>query len=917
MPFVSFALRRICTVMVAGAFLALSASAQTLPRVPFEQYQLANGLRVILSVNKSMPAVNVNLWYHVGAKNERPGRTGFAHLFEHMMFQGSKHLPGEYFSYAERAGANVMSGGLNGTTSEDRTNYFETVPSGSLEFALWMEADRMGFLVDGLTKEKLSNQQDVVKNEKRQSDNEPYNIVEELVATNLYPVGHPYGHTVIGSMDDLTAATMEDVTDFFRTWYTPNNCVLTVVGDFDPAQAKALIKKHFGPIPSGPAVARPTIDIPTLSTTKRIVARDRAPQARLYLYYPVPQMYSAVEPALDFAASALGKGKNSLLYKKLVQDLGLASGVAVYNSCREISGEFTIVVTARPGKSLEEIRTVVDQELAAFAKSGPKESDLLRERAQMEMAFLSGLERIGGFGGIADRLNSYMTFLGDPDKFQWDFDRYQTVTTADVTREFNHWIAGKPRLEIEVIPESGGRPDAPEFDRTKEPPTADVASVALPTPQKTTLPNGLDVVVLSRPGLPKVEGVLIIKSQNLSELEAKSGASFLTAAMVDEGTRTRTGAQIREELELLGTSMNIGGGKFGATMSFAALKKNLGPSFSIFSDVILHPAFPEKDFERERKLAMDAALRAKSNPSSLANRAFMKAVFPNHPVGVPSSGTEASLKGLTVADLQAVYDQHWKPNNAVLILTGDIDLVQAEKLAKEHFGGWKKGTVTVPSLPKPSAPSTRTVYLIDKQNAPQSFIMVGSTAPNHFSPEYLKIQLMNGLFGGAFGSRLNMNLREDKGYTYGAFCNIAMEAEYGFWAVGTGVQTKFTVPSLTEIRKEILGMRGEIPIADKELDDIRKNLTRGYSQNFESLNQLLGETAPYIQHGYPMEQLTGFIAGVNRCTPSDVLSTARSILDFDHATVVVVGDLAQIEKPIRDLGWGTVVVLDADGAVIR
>ncbi len=889
-------------------------SAQQLPRIAFEKYTLANGLDVILSVNKSIPAVNVNLWYHVGSKNEAPGKTGFAHLFEHMMFQGSKHVIGEYLSLVEQAGANLRTGGVNGTTSSDRTNYFETVPTTSLEYALWLESDRMGFLGDALTMEKFTNQQDVVKNEKRQGDNAPYAAVQYMVAENLYPAGHPYAHTVIGSIEDLTNATLDDVKDFFETWYVPNNCTLTLVGDFDPSEAKTLIEKYFGPFAPGKPQARPGVNIPYLPRNKYVTATDRVPQARLQFIYPVPPQYSAEEAHLDFAASILGQGKTSYLYKKLVHELQLASSVVVYNAAREISGEFTIIVTARPGADVDRIRTVVDEEIAAFLAAGPSADEMQRIKAETESNFLSSLERIGGFGGIADKLGGYNTFMGTPDFFEQDYDRYQRVTPEEVTNSFRKWVADAHRLEIVITPETSGRPDAEEFDRTVVPSTEGSITFNAPTTESRTLDNGLEVVVSRRPALPLVSARLVIKTQDLLESEEKAGRSSMTATMLDEGTHTRTALQIQQDLDRYGSSLGVSGSKQRATVTLGAMQKYLDKSFEIFSDVILHPSFNDEEFERQRKQALDGLKRSNSNPGRVANKIFMKELFgTDHPLGRSSEGTDASLEALSTADLRETWSTFWRPNNASLLFVGDISIDDAVALAEKYLGEWKRATIPSTKLPKWSAPKGKVVYLVDRQGAPQSEIRIGSLAPDRMDPDYYTLLMTNVLLGGAFSSRLNLNLREDKGYTYGAFSGLSSERQYGYWMASAGVQTKYTKESMVEFKKEIEGIGGGIPVRTDELENMQKNLTRGYVQNFESNDMVAGQIAPLLSDGLPLSTLSDFIPKIEAQSAAGITAVAKKYFRFDDAVIVVVGDLSEIEPAIRSLNLGTVKVVDEEG----
>ncbi|MCZ7555576.1 MAG: insulinase family protein [Bacteroidia bacterium] len=909
---------RLLCVLVMIVTLRQQVVAQSLPKIEFEKYTLANGLQVILCVNRSIPAVNVNLWYHVGSKNEEQGKSGFAHLFEHMMFQGSKHVQGEYLALIERAGANLRTGGVNGTTNEDRTNYFQTVPTSSLEYALWMESDRMGFLDDVLTQESFANQQDVVKNEKRQGDNAPYSAVQYLVAEHLYPFGHPYAHTVIGSITDLTNATLDDVREFFNTWYVPNNCSLTLCGDFDPDVAKRLIRKYFGPIPAGKPLSRPGVNIPVLPSTKRVHATDRVPAARVEFVYAVPQQYSPEEAPLDAAAEILGQGKNSLLFRRLVSELKLANNVRVRNTSREIAGQFHIIVTASEGADLGRITTEIDEQIQAFAKQGSTSEDLLRFKAGAAMQFISGLERIGGFGGIADRLNGYNTYLGTPDYFQQDYDRYQQVSADAVKRDFRTWIADAHRLEVIITPETSSRPDAEEFDRSIPPSTEGPVVFQSPVVERTSLDNGLEVVVSRRGQLPLFSARLLLKTQDQLETADKAGCSALTADMLDEGTAKRNAIRIKEDLDRIGASLSVNGSKMSAAVSLRTLAQYRDEAMEIFSDVILNPAFPEQEFDRVRRQSIDDVRRGKNDPSTLASRLLATLLFgKEHPLGIPANGSETSLSALTTDDLRRTWGTFWRPNNAVLVFVGDITLEQAVSLAKKYLGEWKAADLPTQTLPTLVAPPAHTIYLCDRPSAPQSEIRIGSVAPDRFSPDYHLLQLTNALLGGAFSSRLNLNLREDKGYTYGAFSRVGAGKGYGSWLATAGVQSAYTREALFEFRKEIEGMSGTIPVTEDELRNMKNNLMRGYTQNFESNEMVLGQLASLLSFDLPLSELDTYLSETSAQTVPRVTEAAQRHLRFNHAITVVVGDLAVTEAAVKELAWGSAYVVDDEGRVLR
>ena len=478
-------------LVVSSLFAPLAPASDEAPRIAFEKYTLPNGLQVILHVDKKLPIVHVNEWFHVGSKNEKPGRTGFAHLFEHLMFEGSKDAPGKYLTFAERLGANLREGGVNGTTNPDRTNYFITVPAGGLERVLWLESDRLATLMDFLTKENLDHQREVVRNERRQGlENTPYGRAFKLIFESVYPAGHPYSWLTIGSQEDLSAATFDDVKDFFRTYYTPNNLSLIVAGDFDPAEAKRLVTKYFGPIPPGPALDRPGRSVPAFSGEKVVEVADRVPQERVYVAFPSPPFFEKGDAELDLASLILTDGLSSRLQKALVYDRQLCSTVQASQNSAEISGLFFVSATARPGVPLADVERVVTDEIARLAKDGPTDTELDRAKTKYEFRFVSGLEGIGGFGGKSDQLNRYNTFLGDPGKLAEDLGRYQHATREDVRAAVAKWIDTPNRVLVRFHPETSGRGSSPAIDRSQEPPAAPDAAFHPPDVKRATLRTG-------------------------------------------------------------------------------------------------------------------------------------------------------------------------------------------------------------------------------------------------------------------------------------------------------------------------------------------------------------------------------------------------------------------------------------------
>ncbi len=901
-------------LLLSGLAPAASAQQSGVPEIKLEKYTLANGLQVIFHQDMKLPAVNVNLWYHVGSKNEKPGRTGFAHLFEHMMFQGSKHVEGEFLGLAERAGANLRTGGVNGTTSNDRTNYFETVPSESLEYALWLESDRMGFLLDGLTEEKLSNQRDVVKNEKRQGENQPYGRAFSIIFEELFPAEHPYAHSVIGSMDDLSAATLDDVKQFFRTYYTPNNATLAIVGNFDPAKAKVLIQKYFGPIPAGPALERPKLLPIALDAEKRIAVSDRVPQSRVYLTFPAAAYFQPDQAELDLASSVLADGKTSRLYKSLVYEKQLCSDVNTFNFALESAGAFFVIATARPGKTLAEIETAVDAEIRKLATEGPTAGEIEAAKAKRELEFVNGLQRIGGFGGKADIINTYNTFLGSPDLFGADLARFRKVTPADVKAATARYLDTQKRLVVSYEPEASGRADAQEFDRTKPPAFGERAAFAPPVPKTKTLANGLTVVVVERHELPSVSAALVTKTGSAADPVGKPGLAWMTAEMLDEGTTSRSALQLSAELDRLGSTLGTSGGTESSTVSIGSLTRNLDATVSLMADVALHPSFPAEELERQRQQRLDSILQESQNPAAAAGLTFPKLLYgADHPYGHPTGGTKASIEALTAPELKAFHETNYRPGSSALIFVGDVTLDQAVALAEKQFGSWAKGTAAKVTLPDVKGPAENVVYLMDRQDAPQSQIRIGALGLARTSEDYYAVEVMNTILGGAFASRLNLNLREDKGYSYGAFNGFTFRTLGGYWASSAGVKSEVTKESLVEFTKELRGIAGERPVTADEMAQAKSNLIRGYAQRFEADGQVAGEIGTAWVYGLPLETLGKYESMIDAVTPEQVAAVAKKYIDPARTVILIVGDRAKIEQPVRSLNLGRVVLLGADG----
>ncbi|MGE5278210.1 MAG: M16 family metallopeptidase [Acidobacteriota bacterium] len=918
----------LCAPLFAASSLASSPAVEPSPaaaagspamKIEYSKFTLGNGLQVILHVDRKLPIVHVNLWYHVGSKNEKPGRTGFAHLFEHEMFEGSKNAPGKYFGRAEQAGANLAEGGINGTTNNDRTNYFITVPSGSLEYVLWLESDRLATLGDFLTKQNLDAQRDVVKNERRQGlENTPYGRAFKLIVENLFPAGHPYSWPVIGSHEDLTAATLDDVKEFFRTYYAPNNLSMVIAGDFDPARARTLVEKYFGNIPPGPPLDRPGRWIPTLSGEKIVEAADRVPQERVYMVWPSPPLYAPGDAELDLASNILTDGLASRLQKVLVYDRQLCSNVAAFQSSGEISSFYAVIATARPGASLAEVEKIVTEEIGRLAREGPTAAELARAQTKWEYNFVTGLERIGGFGGKADLLNSYNTFLGDPGKFDFDQGRYKNATVSDVQRAVARWLDTNNRLLVRFHPEKSGRAAEAALDRSKPPALGADTPFRAPQVESAKLENGLEILVVRRPELPKVAVTLVSRAGSVADPAGKEGTAYLAARTMGLGTKTRKALEIETALGDLGATLDAETARESSRLGFEILRRNLEPGLAILADVAMSPTFPESEVEREKKRHLDALAQQEKNGNAIAARVrAMLAFGAAHPYGRPAQGLPETVGRISREDLAAFHGSRFKPGGSALVFAGDVTLSEAQALARKAFGAWS-GAAPPPIAIPPASPSPGgRVYLVDRQDAAQTVVTQALLGTEHAAPDYYALMLADGVWGGAASSRLDMNLREDKGYSYGVFSYLVPYRKGGLWYANGGVQTNKTRESVAEFEKELRAIAGGKPISPEEFEFQRLRIMRGYSQQFESLGRVAGQVADLWTEGLPMSTLQRDYDEAAKVTLEAARAAAVKYAKPDQALLVLVGDRAKIEAGVKELNLGEVVLLDAEGKPVK
>ena len=879
--------------------------------ISYEKFTLPNGLDVILHEDHSLPVAAVNVWYHVGSKNEEPGRTGFAHLFEHVMFEGSKHHKGSFFDPLQKVGAN-----LNGSTTPDRTNYWENVPSNYLELALWLESDRMGFLLDALDQKAFDIQRDVVKNERRQSyENRPYGMAYLALQPTVFPAPHPYNWPTIGSQEDLDAAELDDIKNFFRKFYAPSNASIAIAGDIDPDGTRRLVERYFGDLPPGPPINRIHRMDSELSGEASLVLRDRVQLPRLYLVWPTAPAFDDEDPALEVLSAILGDGKSSRLYRSLVYERRIARDVSVYHYGQEIAGEFFVQVTANAGQSLEAIEAIVREELESLRQSGPGDHELQRAKNRIESQHVRQLERVGGFGGRADQLNYYNTYTGDPSGINTDLDRYLAVTADDVRRVASASL-GENMVRLTVLPEEQLTAESTALDRTAMPDAAPSPSFSPPVPTRATLSNGMKVVIVEKPGLPVVAQGLLLQAGGITDPADKPGVASLTAAMLTEGTAARTSRQISDEMEFLGSQLRASASREFASLSTETLTAHWQRALEIMADVVQNPTFPADEFDRVRNERLTDLSRIADSPQAIAGRASQALLFgAGTRYGHPLSGTETAVKAFTRDDLAAHHAANYSPEGTTLMLVGDITRDAAIEQAEAAFGGWQPGATSDSDGDADSTPDdgTTTIYLADKPGAPQSVIRAGYlTVPRHH-PDYLALNLLNYILGGQFSARLNMNLRQDKGYSYGYMSSIEWLTGPSALSAGGSVQTEVTKESVAETVKEFEEIRSARPVTDEEFTDAVNGILRGLPNQFETHGQVLNQLVRLVAFDLPDDYFSNYAAEVANLTLEDIHRVAEEHIKAGALKIVVAGDAESIEPSLRELGL-PLVRIDYEGA---
>ena len=900
---------RILTVFAAALPLQFcSATPAQDIRIPYEKFILPNGLPVLVHEDHKAPIVAVELWYNVGSKDEKPGKTGFAHLFEHLMFGGSEDFHGRYLVAMENVGAT----GTNGTTNPDRTNYYEVVPDSALDYTLFLESDRMGHFYSTINQQTLDLQRGVVQNEKREGDNQPYSITDYLIAENTHPQGHPYSWTTIGSMDDLNAASLSDVQQWFRTYYGPSNALLVLAGDIDVATAREKALRYFGDIPPGPPVAHQSAWVAKMSGVHRQRVQDRVPLARLYDVWNVPEYGDADADYLDLVSDLLASGKDSRLYKRLVYDSQLATSVEADMDVQEIGSQFSIVATAKPGGDLTPITRTVQQELERFLRDGPTAEEVERVKTAYEADVIRGMDRVQG---KADLLAQGQLFVGNPEQYRVSLERVRNATPEQLRDAARRWLSdGLYQLEVTPYPDMTTVPST--VNRAKLPEVGPTPEAKLPEFERATLANGLRIVLAERHELPMVNFSLVFEGGYAADHFSRAGVARMTSTLMTAGTDKYTTLQISDQLQRLGAELSAGADLNTSDLSLSALKSKLEPSLTLYADILMHPSFPDTEFERQQKLALAGIAEEKSQPGALSWRLFAPLLYgQGHPYGIPmsGSGTEASVRAMTRDDVLRFHDTWFRPNNATLTIVGDTTIAEIRPELERLFADWKPGPLPQQNVPRATGPQQVDVYLIDKPDAVQSRLMAGTFAPSANDPQRIPLHLWNDVFSGTFSGRLNMNLREDKHWSYGTHSYFIDAAGQGAWITSASVETDKTKESLVEMNSELHQIVTSRPITEKELDAAKADETRSLAGSREGMEQVEEAMDNVVEYSLPEDYFATFGDKVQKLSADQVNVAGTAMLHPDQMIWIIVGDRSKIEPGIRELNLGTLHVIDADG----
>lgn len=939
----------IAAFVVAFSFLSCDDKNETSSEesaklsVAFEKYELENGLDVILHQDKSDPIVSVAIQYGVGSNREKTGRTGFAHLFEHMLFQESENVPqDQFFKMIQDAG-----GTLNGGTWKDGTIYYEIVPSNALETVMWLESDRMGFFINTVTESAFYNQQEVVQNEKRQRvDNNPYGHTNWVLDKNIYPEGHPYNWQVIGELVDLQNATVEDVREFYDKYYGPNNATLVLAGDFETTEAKAMIEKYFGEIKRRQEVPKLEPQPVTISETKRLYHEDNfATAPQLNMVWPTVQQYTEDAYALDFLAEILSSGKKAPLYKVLVKDKELTSRTSAYNNSQEIAGEFHIIITANDGKDLDDVEAGIMEGFKLFETEGVTDRDVERIKAGLETSFYNGISSVLG---KSFQLAQYNVFAGDPGFIETDIENIKKVTKEDVMRVYNKYIKDKPfvmtsfvpkgQLELiadnsEVAPvveekitenvtkvvedtETEVAKTPSNFDRSKAPDQGETPALNVPTNWTAELANGIDVYGIEQNEIPTVNFSLVIEGGHLLDNMDKNGVANLMTDIMMEGTANKTPEQLEEEIELLGASINMYTTRESIVIRGNTLTRNFDKTIDLIEEILLEPRWDEEEFGRIKTATINSIKRSDANPNVVANRVYNKLLYgKDHIFSYPTSGTEESVNSITINDLKEFYNKNFSPSISKFHVVGKINKDDALKSLKGLEERWASKEVTLPEYPIANNRDKSSLYFVDIPQAKQSVINIGYIALPRTDKDFYPAEVMNYKLGGSFSGNVNLILREEKGYTYGARTGFSGSKIPGTFTASSSVRTNTTGESVQIFKDQIAKYKEGI--SEEDLEFTKNALIKSNARRFETQGALLGMLQEMSNYQLPTNYIENEEEIIRNMTLEQHRELANKYLDESKMAYLVVGDAETQFAQFKNMNFDEVKLVDKNAEEIK
>lgn len=879
-----------------------SAAAASID-IPFDKFRLDNGLTVIVHENRRAPVVALNLWYRVGAKEEPAGQTGFAHLFEHLMFNGSANHPGHFISNMNQIGAT----NLNGTTNRDRTNYYATVPTVALDYALFAESDRMGHFYETINQETLDLQRGVVQNEKREREGKGYGRVFERIVHGTYPVGHPYAHTVLGSMEDLDAATLEDVRNWFKTYYGPSNAVLTLAGDIDVATAREKVKRYFGHIPPGPPLARPRQWIAKMSGIRRETLEDRVPQAQLHMVWNIPQYGDPDIANLNLAASVLTSGMSARLRRRLMHQDLTATAVSADVSAGTLAGQFEITASIAAGVGIRKVEQAIEEEVARLIADGPAAEEIERARSRRAAAFV---RRLDNLTGIADLLSMNEARMGRPDFYRTDLMRQREATPASVQAAAAKWLSDG-LYSLHVVSFQGNRPSEKNIDRSSPPAVGEPGGIRLPQIHRHKLSNGLRIVLAERHELPLVRINLHLESGATADPAGHSGIAQLTTALLSVGAGARDAMQFAEAKQEMGAELGADASLERITATLSAMKDRLDDSLALFADMILRPRFDPAEFERERTRAVMRVRHEKS--SRTMSRAMPALLLPaGHPYARPSSGLKSHVSAVTCEAAIEFHQAQFRPQLATLTIVGDTTMEEIMPMLERHFGLWEPSAAAPIAIPLAARPAGPSVYLIDKPGAQQSYIRAYTVLDPLPLLDEFPVYALNKVLAGSFGSRMNMNLREDKHWTYGVSTRWERCRGPNFYSVRAGVQLDRTADSLLEMRRELQNIIGPRPVTADELRSWLSISLLSLTNETASLAGLADVVDTSVRRNLPDDYWPTYADRLRAVTLDQVAEAAQRFADPSRMVWMIDSEVGKFEHELRDLDCGPIETAPGD-----